>query len=89
MTTSASRDYCFLNSASKAARPGLTGFSPGVAGGEVAIRRPVASRTVAGRKKVHSLLPVLEKTRAGIASLHSKRAPGSKWTQLRQQCEGA
>src|SRR6266850_898499 len=78
--------YFFLNRASKAARAsvGLSAAGPGVA-----IRRPVASRTLSGRKCEQVLAPIFEATRFGIGWRHSKRAPGSKWTQLRQQWEGA
>ena len=82
-------NYFFLNSASNAARPGLT-FSPGGAAGPgLTMRRPVASRTVSGLKNLQVLAAVLEETGFGIGWRHSKRAPGSKCTQLRQQCWAA
>src|SRR5262245_52068859 len=82
--------YFFLNRASKAARPGLT-FSEegGAAGPGLTMRRPVASRTVSGLKKSQVLAAVFEGKRFGIGCRHSKRAPGSKCTQFRQQWSAA
>src|SRR2546427_12851187 len=68
--------YFFLNSASKAARPGLT-FSPGGAAGPgLTMRRPVASRTVSGLKDSQGLAAVLEVKRFGVAWPPSKPGPG-------------